>query len=53
MELSRIIELVDGDSRAMIKKRWLTKFFVCGDVLSFTLQAAGKYILAAQPKIRS
>ena len=41
MELGRIIELVDGESHAMIRKRWLTKLFVCGDVLSFTLQMAG------------
>ncbi|KAH6672084.1 RTA1 like protein [Halenospora varia] len=47
MELSRIIELVDGESRVMIKKRWLTKFFVCGDVLSFTLQAAGGGIMSS------
>jgi hypothetical protein len=43
MELGRIIELVDGESRAMIRKRWLTKLFVCGDVLSFTLQMAGTW----------
>jgi len=41
MELGRIIELVDGEAHAMIRKRWLTKLFVCGDVLSFTLQMAG------------
>jgi len=41
MELGRIIELVDGESHAMIRKRWLTKLFVCGDVVSFTLQMAG------------
>lgn len=42
MELARIIELVDGESRSMIKRKWLTKIFVCGDILSFTLQMAGK-----------
>ncbi|KFY36015.1 hypothetical protein V494_05392, partial [Pseudogymnoascus sp. VKM F-4513 (FW-928)] len=27
MELSRIITLVDGESHALIKKKWLTKLF--------------------------
>lgn len=43
MELARIIELVDGESHAMIRRKWLTKLFVMGDMFSFTLQAAGKY----------
>ncbi|KAF7861556.1 hypothetical protein EAF04_008118 [Stromatinia cepivora] len=47
MELGRIIELVDGESLAMIRKRWLTKLFVCGDVLSFTLQMAGGGIMSS------
>jgi hypothetical protein len=41
MELGRIILLVDGEGHALVKKRWLTKMFVAGDVLSFSLQAAG------------
>ncbi|KAH7378030.1 RTA1 protein [Cadophora sp. MPI-SDFR-AT-0126] len=41
MELSRIIILVDGESRALIKKKWLTKIFVIGDVLSFFIQGGG------------
>ncbi|KAH7378081.1 RTA1 like protein-domain-containing protein [Cadophora sp. MPI-SDFR-AT-0126] len=47
MELGRIIELVDGELHAMIRKRWLTKLFVCGDVLSFTLQMAGGGIMSS------
>jgi len=42
MELSRIILLADGESHALIKKKWLTKLFVCGDVVSFVLQMGGK-----------
>ncbi|PVH77089.1 RTA1 domain protein [Cadophora sp. DSE1049] len=38
MELSRIIILADGETHALIKKKWLTKIFVCGDVLSFLMQ---------------
>lgn len=42
MELSRIIILVDGESHVLIKKKWLTKTFVTGDVLSFFIQGGGK-----------
>ncbi|KAJ8071191.1 hypothetical protein OCU04_001529 [Sclerotinia nivalis] len=41
MELSRIIILVNGESHALIKKKWLTKIFVIGDVLSFFIQGGG------------
>ncbi|KAG4431803.1 hypothetical protein IFR05_012711 [Cadophora sp. M221] len=47
MELGRIIELVDGEEHAMIRKRWLTKLFVCGDILSFTMQMAGGGIMSS------
>ncbi|KAJ8097225.1 hypothetical protein POJ06DRAFT_41090 [Lipomyces tetrasporus] len=39
MELGRIILLVDGESRSLIKKKWQSKIFVAGDVLSFLMQA--------------
>lgn len=42
MVLGRIILLTDGESHSIIKKRWLTKFFVFGDVFSFLLQSSGK-----------
>ncbi|KAH6840591.1 RTA1 protein [Chaetomium sp. MPI-CAGE-AT-0009] len=41
MQLGRIIMLVNGESRALIRKKWLTKIFVTGDVLSFVLQGGG------------
>lgn len=41
MELGRIILLVDGEAHSIIKKKWLTKLFVSGDVLSFIFQAVG------------
>lgn len=44
MELSRVIILADGESHAMIKKKWLTKLFVCGDVVSFLLQMGGMFL---------
>lgn len=42
MLLGRIMVLVDGESKSIIKRTWLTKIFVCGDVLSLLLQAAGQ-----------
>jgi len=41
MQLGRIIILVQGESRALVRKKWLTKIFVTGDVLSFMLQGGG------------
>ncbi|KAF4998669.1 hypothetical protein FGRMN_2995 [Fusarium graminum] len=41
MELGRIILMVDGEDRALIAKKWMTKIFVTGDVLSFILQGGG------------
>ena len=43
MELGRIIGLVDGEHHSIIKKRWLTKMFVCGDILSFLMQSGGRF----------
>jgi hypothetical protein len=42
MMLGRIMILLDAEQLCMFRKKWLTKFFVCGDVLLFTVQAAGE-----------
>lgn len=42
MGFGRIILLVDGEVHSLVKKKWLTKLFVFGDVLSFVVQAIGK-----------
>ncbi|KZL81957.1 rta1 domain protein [Colletotrichum incanum] len=47
MILGRIIELTDGESHALIKRRWLTKIFVSGDVLSLLLQSSGGGMMAS------
>jgi hypothetical protein len=47
MELGRIILLTDGIQHSIIPKKWLTKIFVIGDVISFCLQAAGGGIMAS------
>jgi hypothetical protein len=42
MILGRIIVITDGEIHAIIRKKWLTKIFVTGDVISFIMQGAGK-----------
>lgn len=42
MELGRIILVTDGEAHAIIRRRWLTKLFVAGDVLSFLVQSGGE-----------
>ncbi|CAI7677044.1 unnamed protein product [Penicillium pancosmium] len=46
MILGRIILLVEGEALALIKRRWLTKLFVSGDVVCFLLLAGGGGIVA-------
>ncbi|KAF5543237.1 RTM1 [Fusarium napiforme] len=41
MILSRVILLTEGEVHVVIKRRWLTKVFVIGDVVSLQLQSAG------------
>lgn len=41
MILGRIIYLLNAESLSVIRPKWLTKIFVCGDVLSFLMQASG------------
>lgn len=40
--LGRIILLTDGEIHSVIRQRRLTKIFVIGDILCFTLQCGGK-----------
>jgi hypothetical protein len=42
MMLGRVIALCDGEAFSIIPKRWLTKIFVFGDVVSFAMQGAGQ-----------
>lgn len=43
MILGRIIMITQGEQHSIIRKKWLTKLFVFGDVISFILQAAGRF----------
>lgn len=47
MVLSRLARSVHGERHLVIKPRWLTSLFVCGDVFSFLVQAAGGSLLAS------
>ncbi|KAG4255575.1 hypothetical protein FPRO03_14063 [Fusarium proliferatum] len=47
MILGRIIISLRVQHLSLIPVRWLTKLFVCGDVVSFSLQAAGVGIQAS------
>lgn len=43
MLLGRIILVLQAESHAILRKKWLTKIFVTGDILSFLLQGAGEF----------
>jgi uncharacterized membrane protein YraQ (UPF0718 family) len=44
MLLGRIILVLQAESHAILGKKWLTKIFVTGDILSFLLQGAGEFV---------
>ncbi|KAJ3529679.1 hypothetical protein NM208_g9647 [Fusarium decemcellulare] len=46
MILGRIILLTEGEAYAVIKRRWLTKVFVTGDVISLLMQGSGGGMMA-------
>ena len=48
MELARIVHMVEGDRALFIRRTWLTKLFVIGDVFAFLLQASGAGLLSSQ-----
>ncbi|KAI1458577.1 RTA1 like protein [Annulohypoxylon moriforme] len=45
MVLGRLVVHLDADSYSLIKPKWLTKFFVLGDVISFFAQGGGGGLL--------
>lgn len=46
MILGRIVLLTDGEAYSLVRRTWLTKIFVGGDVLCFLMQGAGGGVLA-------
>ncbi|KAI7083750.1 RTA1-domain-containing protein [Hortaea werneckii] len=47
MCLGRLIRVTDGEKHSLVPRRWLTKLFVIGDVVSFIMQGAGGGIMAS------
>ncbi|KAL5051088.1 RTA-like protein [Aspergillus fruticulosus] len=41
MEFGRIVLLTNGDAYCFLPRRWLTKIFLLGDIISFVMQGAG------------
>lgn len=48
MILGRIILVTDGEQHSLIRRKWLTKIFVTGDVISFLAQSAGGGIMSGK-----
>lgn len=48
MELGRIVMMVEGEQHLLIRRKWLTKTFVIGDVIAFFMQAAGGSLQASK-----
>lgn len=42
MEFGRLMIMADGEQYSIIRRTWLTKIFVCGDIISFFAQFLGK-----------
>lgn len=45
MELGRITDVIKGQRFLFIRRKWLTKIFVAGDIISFLTQGAGKFLM--------
>ncbi|KAJ5358467.1 RTA1-domain-containing protein [Penicillium cataractarum] len=48
MTLGRIIIITGGEKYALVRRSWLTKIFVLGDIIAFLTQAGGAAILVQQ-----
>lgn len=48
MVLGRTVTYLQAENLSMVPIKWMTKIFVTGDVFSFLLQCAGKYITCHQ-----
>ncbi|KAJ4341794.1 hypothetical protein N0V87_001457 [Didymella glomerata] len=47
MILGRLIQLTGGERYSLVRRTWLTKIFVVGDVISFMMQGAGGGIMSS------
>ncbi|KAK2767676.1 hypothetical protein FQN54_003834 [Arachnomyces sp. PD_36] len=47
MVLGRLITFVGGERLSLIRVKWITRIFVCGDIIAFCSQAAGGGTMAS------
>lgn len=45
MALGRLITAINGEAYSVVPLKWLTRLFVCGDVLTLAVQASGAGIM--------
>ncbi|KAL3469570.1 RTA1-domain-containing protein [Aspergillus californicus] len=50
MELGRIVLMTDGEAHCWVRRTWLTKIFLLGDIISFAMQGAGGGLMASSPE---
>ncbi|EFQ98821.1 RTA1 [Nannizzia gypsea CBS 118893] len=43
MQLGRLIIVLEAEQHSIVRRSWMTKIFVTGDILSFVVQGLGKY----------
>jgi hypothetical protein len=53
MVLGRIIRSIGAESLSIVPVKWLTRIFVCGDVLSFLVQASGAGIMVTADSMKT
>ena len=46
MEFGRIVLMIGGQKALFVRRTWVTKIFVTGDVICFLLQAGGAGLLS-------
>ncbi|KAK0101078.1 hypothetical protein ONS95_012937 [Cadophora gregata] len=53
MILGRVILMTDGERYSMVRQKWLTKIFVCGDIFAFLLQSGGAGLMSSSSKAKT
>ncbi|KAM5455645.1 hypothetical protein MaudCBS49596_001546 [Microsporum audouinii] len=47
MELGRLVVVLEAEQHCIVRRTWMTKIFVIGDILSFVIQGIGGGIMAS------
>jgi len=53
MILGRVILMTNGERYSMVRQKWLTKMFVCGDIFAFLLQSGGAGLMSSASKAKT